>query len=93
MNEKDTNFGFLFVLFVLGVFLCPKSDVKVNNYTLKIMVLTENSFAIFDWSSLVLDVLSNVVDKFQKEMQKGKGDKRPNVDGCLYLLMVGVHCQ
>ena len=89
MKGNEEEFEFLFVLYALGVFLCPDSYVKVNNGVLKIMTLTADSLGGFDWASFVLDVLCKGIGKYQNVLKTGDDETgKRNADGCTYLLMV-----
>ena len=89
MKGNEEDFEFLFVLYALGVFLCPNSYVKVNNGVLKIMTLTADSLGGFDWASFVLDVLCKGIGKYQNVLKTGDDETgKRNADGCTYLLMV-----
>ncbi|KAI9085265.1 hypothetical protein K1719_032788 [Acacia pycnantha] len=55
---------------------------------LKIVTLTKDALGEFDWSSFILEELSQQIHKFNKESHKSKATKRKTVGGCVYFLMV-----
>ena len=87
-EEVDKNFEFLFVLFALGTLLAPGASINVSDRLLKVMTVTKDALADFDWSSFVLQELCEEINEFKKDSQKSNRKKSKNVGGCLYFLMV-----
>ncbi|KAI9126368.1 hypothetical protein K1719_002789 [Acacia pycnantha] len=89
LEEKlDENFEFLFVLFALGTLLAPSASVYVSDRLLKLMAVTKDAIAHFDWSSFILQELCEEIQEFKKDSQKSKTIKTRTVGGCLYFLML-----
>ncbi|KAI9114249.1 hypothetical protein K1719_014899 [Acacia pycnantha] len=55
---------------------------------LKVVTLTKDALGEFDWSSFILEELSQQIHKFNKESHKSKATKRKTVGGCVYFLML-----
>ncbi|XP_028754490.1 uncharacterized protein LOC114713964 [Neltuma alba] len=87
-GKEEEKFEFLFVMYALGVLLCPGSSVWVSDKVLKVMVVTKDSLGHYDWSSLVLKEFCNSIAEFKKGKKKGKADGTKNVGGCMYFLMI-----
>ncbi|KAI9073920.1 hypothetical protein K1719_044093 [Acacia pycnantha] len=87
-DKLDENFEFLFVLFALGTLLAPSSSVYVSDRLLKLMVVTKDAIAQFDWSSFIIQELCEEIQEFKKDSQKSKTIKTRTVGGCLYFLML-----
>ncbi|KAI9118714.1 hypothetical protein K1719_010159 [Acacia pycnantha] len=89
LEEKlDQNFEFLFVLFALGTLLVPSASVYVSDRLLKLMAVTNDAIAHFDWSSFIIQELCEEIQEFKKDSQKSKTIKTRTVGGCLYFLML-----
>ncbi|KAI9121829.1 hypothetical protein K1719_007219 [Acacia pycnantha] len=88
LSEKlDENFEYLFVLFTLGTLLAPSASIYVSDRMLKVVTLTRDALGEFDWSSFILEELSQQIHEFNKDSHKSKGSKRKTVGGCVYFLM------
>ncbi|KAI9125153.1 hypothetical protein K1719_003769 [Acacia pycnantha] len=89
LEEKlDENFEFLFVLFALGTLLAPSASIYVSDRLLKLMAVTKDAIAHFDWSFFILQELCEEIQEFKKDSHKYKGKKTKTVGGCLYFLML-----
>ncbi|KAI9125210.1 hypothetical protein K1719_003826 [Acacia pycnantha] len=89
LSEKlDENFEYLFVLFTLGTLLAPSASIYVSDHMLKVVTLTKDALGEFDWSSFILEELSQQIHEFNKDSHKSKGNKRKTVGGCVYFLML-----
>ncbi|KAI9120026.1 hypothetical protein K1719_008995 [Acacia pycnantha] len=55
---------------------------------LKVVTLTKDALGEFDWSSFILEELSQQIHKFNKDSHKSKATKRKTVGGCVYFLML-----
>ncbi|KAI9090125.1 hypothetical protein K1719_028821 [Acacia pycnantha] len=70
LEEKlDQNFEFLFVLFALGTLLAPSASVYVSDRLLKLMAVTKDAIAHFDWSSFIIQELCEEIQEFKKDSQ------------------------
>ncbi|KAI9126575.1 hypothetical protein K1719_002171 [Acacia pycnantha] len=79
LEEKlDENFEFLFVLFALGTLLAPSASIYVSDRLLKMMAVTKDAIAYFDWSSFILQELCEEIQEFKKDSQKSKTKKNQN---------------
>ncbi|KAI9090909.1 hypothetical protein K1719_028394 [Acacia pycnantha] len=87
LGKLDENFEYLFVLFTLGTLLAPSASIYVSDRMLKVMTLTKDALGDFDWSSFILQELTQQIYEFNKDSYKSKGDKRKIVGGCVYFLM------
>ncbi|KAI9076897.1 hypothetical protein K1719_041201 [Acacia pycnantha] len=87
-GKLDENFEYLFVLFTLGTLLAPSASIFVSDCMLKVVTLTKDALGEFDWSSFILEELSQQTHKFNKDSHKSKATKRKTVGGCVYFLMV-----
>ncbi|KAI9077677.1 hypothetical protein K1719_040364 [Acacia pycnantha] len=87
-GKLDENFEYLFVLFTLGTLLAPSASIFVSDCMLKIVTLTKDALGEFDWSSFILEELSQQIHKFNKDSHKSKATKRKTVGGCIYFLML-----
>ncbi|KAI9124549.1 hypothetical protein K1719_004471 [Acacia pycnantha] len=54
---------------------------------LKVVTLTKDALGEFDWSSFILEELSQQIHKFNKHSHKSKATKSKTVGGCVYFLM------
>ncbi|KAI9115098.1 hypothetical protein K1719_014111 [Acacia pycnantha] len=89
LSEKlDEHFEYLFVLFTLGTLLAPSASIYVSDRMLKVVTLTKDALGEFDWSSFILEELSQQIHEFNKDSHKSMGNKRKTVGGCVYFLMV-----
>ncbi|KAI9120983.1 hypothetical protein K1719_008016 [Acacia pycnantha] len=86
-GKLDENFEYLFVLFTLGTLLAPSASILVSDRMLKVVTLTKDALGEFDWSSFILEELSQQIHKFNKHSHKSKATKRKTVGGCVYFLM------
>ncbi|KAI9125229.1 hypothetical protein K1719_003845 [Acacia pycnantha] len=68
--------------------LAPSASIYVSDRMLKVVTLTKDALGEFDWSSLILEELSQQIHQFNKDSHKSKGNKRKTVGGCVYFLMV-----
>ncbi|KAI9126137.1 hypothetical protein K1719_002558 [Acacia pycnantha] len=87
-GKLDENFEYLFVLFTLGTLLAPSASIFVSDCMLKVVTLTKDALGGFDWSSFILEELSQQIHKFNKDSHKSKANKRKTVGGCVYFLML-----
>ena len=88
-KEDTEEFEFLFVLFTLGIFLCPMSSGGVSDLTLKVMFATKDKFGRYDWASYMVDELWKEMSDYVSAYRKKKeGNDMCNVGGCLYVLLV-----
>ncbi|KAI9086929.1 hypothetical protein K1719_031090 [Acacia pycnantha] len=87
-GKLDENFEYLFVLFTLGTLLAPSASILVSDRMLKVVTLTKDALGEFDWSSFILEELSQQIHKFNKHSHKSKATKRKTVGGCVYFLML-----
>ncbi|XP_028780789.1 uncharacterized protein LOC114737057 [Neltuma alba] len=71
-GKEEEKFEFLFVMYALGVLLCPGSSVWVSDKVLKVIVVTKDSLGHYDWSSLVLKEFCNSIAEFKKGRRKEK---------------------
>ncbi|KAI9121020.1 hypothetical protein K1719_008053 [Acacia pycnantha] len=88
LEKLDENFEYLFVLFTLGTLSAPSASIYVSDRMLKVVTLTKDALGEFDWSSFILEELSQQIHEFNKDSHKSKGNKRKIVGGCVYFLML-----
>ncbi|KAI9116587.1 hypothetical protein K1719_012754 [Acacia pycnantha] len=87
-GKLDENFEYVFVLFTLGTLLAPSASIYVSDRMLKVVTLTKDALGEFDWSSFILEELSQQIHEFNKDSHKSKAIKRKTVGGCVYFLML-----
>ncbi|KAI9081366.1 hypothetical protein K1719_036707 [Acacia pycnantha] len=68
--------------------LAPSASILVSDRMLKVVTLTKDALGEFDWSSFILEELSQQIHKFNKDSHKSKATKRTTVGGCVYFLML-----
>ncbi|KAI9082741.1 hypothetical protein K1719_035315 [Acacia pycnantha] len=68
--------------------LAPSASIFVSDRMLKVVTLTKDALGEFDWSSFILEELSQQIHKFNKDSHKSKATKRKTVGGCVYFLML-----
>ncbi|KAI9110538.1 hypothetical protein K1719_018404 [Acacia pycnantha] len=88
LGKLDENFEYIFVLFTLGTLLAPSASIYVSDRMLKVVTLSKDALGEFDWSSFILQELSQQIYEFNKDSHKSKGNKRKIVGGCVYFLML-----
>ncbi|KAI9074780.1 hypothetical protein K1719_043257 [Acacia pycnantha] len=71
-----------------GTLLAPSTSIYVSDRMLKVVTLTKDALGEFDWSSFILEELSQQIHEFNKDSHKSKGNKRKIVGGCVYFLML-----
>ncbi|KAI9114745.1 hypothetical protein K1719_014443 [Acacia pycnantha] len=88
LEEKlDENFEFLFVLFALGTLLAPSASIYVSDRLLKLMAVTKDAIAHFDWSSFILQELCEEIQEFKKDSQKSKRKKKAKLWAAAYTFL------
>ncbi|KAI9116988.1 hypothetical protein K1719_011987 [Acacia pycnantha] len=68
---ESTNFEILFVIYALGILLCPSAGIKVSDAVLKVIVATKEAFEEYDWCTFVLNELCNSIGEYKKKLRKG----------------------
>ena len=88
LGKLDENFEYIFVLFSLGILLAPSASIYISDRMLKVITLTKGALGHFDWSSFILQELTQQIHEFKKDSHKSKVNKSKTVGGCVYFLMV-----
>lgn len=79
-NLSETEFKQSFLLYALGVLLCPTQSSKISPVHLKVLHNAQNA-TIYDWSKYVFDWLVTCAIRFKHSKSRGYG-------GCAIFLMI-----
>ena len=62
----------LFVLFTLGTLLSPSASISMSNRLLKLLITTKDALGDLDWSSFIIEELSQEINEFKKDSHTSK---------------------
>ena len=92
MEDASSSLKFrqYFLLFLLGCFLCPTTNVYPASRHLSATIDVENADQ-YNWAKFVLQWLADEVYQFKGHINTGREEeerKKTRIGGCLFLLMV-----
>ncbi|KAI9104390.1 hypothetical protein K1719_022962 [Acacia pycnantha] len=66
-SKVEEQFEILFVIYALGILLCPTASIKVSDALLKVIVATKEDFREYDWCTFVLNELCTSIGEYKKK--------------------------
>ncbi|KAI9114711.1 hypothetical protein K1719_014409 [Acacia pycnantha] len=67
-SKVEEQFEILFVIYALGILLCPTASIKVSDALLKVIVATKEDFREYDWCTFVLNELCTSIGEYKKKI-------------------------
>ncbi|KAF8716769.1 hypothetical protein HU200_025861 [Digitaria exilis] len=80
-NLEGDKFARIFMLIVLGIFLCPSSSSRVSHRYYEAISVVSN-IKTYDWSSAVADCMHNGILSFHSNTCKGNITGKATLSGC-----------
>jgi hypothetical protein len=90
MIDRDLGgdkFARIFLLVVLGIFLCPSSNFRVSHHFYEALSDVKK-IQSYDWCSAVAESLHAGISSFHINATKGNTSGKATLAGCLFILIV-----